>query len=189
MAITEEQRRALNAAMDQYADGSESAFGEIYDLLSPALLRYFISKTRDQARSEDLVQQTLLQLHVARRNYKRGTDVMPWAFAIGRNVMTDAYRKTRKELLPLSADDFEVTINRALERESIPDDLAATKQTIERMREVYSGLPESQRTPYELINGGDLSVSECAQVLGITDNAVKLRIHRVYEALRGILKS
>jgi RNA polymerase sigma-70 factor (ECF subfamily) len=189
MAISDEQRRALNAAMDKYADGNDAAFGDVYDLLGPSLLRYFISKTRDQSRSEDLVQQTLMQLHVARRNYKRGTDVMPWAFAIGRNVMTDAFRKTRKEVLPLDADDFEATINRAMERESIPDDLAVTKQTIAKMREVYDELPESQRTPYELINGQDLSVSECAQVLGITDNAVKLRIHRVYEALRGILKS
>lgn len=188
MAITEDQRRALNAAMDKYADGSDAVFGEIYDLLGPALLRYFISKTRDQARAEDLVQQTLLQLHVARRNYKRGTDVMPWAFAIGRNVMTDAYRKTRKELLPLSADDFESTVNRAVERAEIPDDLAMTAQTLTRMREVYAELPESQRTPYELINREELSVSQTAQVLGITDNAVKLRIHRVYEALRGILK-
>jgi len=189
MAITDEQRRALNAAMDRYADGSDAAFGEIYDLLSPCLLRFFIGKTRDQSRAEDLVQQTLLQLHVARRNYKRGTDVMPWAFAIGRNVMTDAYRKTRKEVLPLSAEDFEATINRTVERESIPDALAVTRQTIERMREAYDELPESQRTPYELINREDLSVSEAAQVLGISDNAVKLRIHRVYEALRAIIKS
>ena len=189
MAITDDQRRALNAAMDKYADGDEAAFGEIYDLLSPSLLRYFTSKLRDQARAEDLVQQTLLQLHVARRNYKRGTDVMPWAFAIGRNVMTDAFRKTRKEVLPINPDAFEATINRAMERESIPDDLAVTKQTLAKMREVYEELPESQRTPYELINGQDLSVSECAEVLGISDNAVKLRIHRVYEALRGVFKS
>jgi RNA polymerase sigma-70 factor (ECF subfamily) len=188
MAITDEQRRALNAAMDKYADGSDSAFGEVYDLLSPSLLRYFVSKTRDQARSEDLVQQTLLQLHVARRNYKRGTDVIPWAFAIGRNVMTDAFRKTRKEVLPINADDFEATINRAMDRESIPDDLAVTKQTIEKMREVYDELPESQRTSYELVNGHNLSITEAAEVQGISDNAVKLRIHRVYEALRGILK-
>lgn len=189
MAITEDQRRALNAAMDKYADGSDAAFGEIYDLLAPALLRYFISKTHDPPRAEDLVQQTLLQLHVARRNYKRGTDVMPWAFAIGRNVMTDAYRKTRKELLPLNAEDFESTVSRAVERSEIPDDLAVTQQTLARMREIYADLPESQRTPYELINREDLSVAQTAEVLGISDNAVKLRIHRVYEALRGILKS
>lgn len=189
MAITDEQRRALNAAMDRYADGNDAAFGEVYDLLSPCLMRFFIGKLRDPSRAEDLVQQTLLQLHVARRNYKRGTDVMPWAFAIGRNVMTDGYRKTRKEVLPLSAEDFEATVNRVVERHSNPDDLAVTRQTLARMREAYDDLPESQRTPYELINREDLSVSETAQVLGISDNAVKLRIHRVYEALRAILKT
>lgn len=189
MAITDEQRRPLNAAMDKYADGDEAAFGEFYDRLSPSLMRYFRSKVQDQACAEDLVQQTLLQLHAARRNYNRGSDVQAWAFAIGKNLMTDGFRKTRKEILSLDADDFQASIDRTLDRASMPDVLAVTKEMIEEARTILEQLSPEQRESYDLVKTHDLSIAQAAEVQGISQNAVKLRIHRVYEALRNIFKA
>src|SRR5262245_58232460 len=88
---------ALTEAMDRHADGDAAAFRTIYDLLVPRLKAFF--STRDPSRAEDLVQQTLLQIHRARQTFVRGSDVYPWAYAIGRRLLIDAHRRKKFELL------------------------------------------------------------------------------------------
>jgi DNA-directed RNA polymerase specialized sigma24 family protein len=90
MAESLETRRALNAAMERYADGDDAAFEEIYDLLTPRLVAFFMRQVEDATRAEELVERTLLQMHAARRHYLRGSDVVPWAYAIGRHVLGHA---------------------------------------------------------------------------------------------------
>src|SRR4051812_5379417 len=72
-------RRAANAAMDRYAAGDERAFAELYDLLAPRLHGFLVRHTHDGPRAEDLLQQTMLQIHAARGRFLKGADVTPWA--------------------------------------------------------------------------------------------------------------
>jgi len=84
MSTSDDAQLALNLTMDRYADGDDGAFGDIYDLLAPQLLGFFMRQLRDAALAEDLIQQTFLHLHAARRNYVCGSNARAWAFAIGR---------------------------------------------------------------------------------------------------------
>jgi RNA polymerase sigma-70 factor (ECF subfamily) len=187
MRAQDDNRWALNAAMDRYADGEDVAFAEVYDLLAPRLLGYFTRQLGELGRAEDLVQQTLLQMHAARRNYVTGSDVLPWAFAIGRNVLIDGRRRTRREVLFQTAEDDAAALDRDVDRSSNPDDLAAAAQMAGLVQERLDRLPETQRAAYNLVRGEGLSVAETAEILGTTPTAVKLRVHRVYEMLRGVL--
>jgi DNA-directed RNA polymerase specialized sigma24 family protein len=87
MAEPIETRHALNAAMERYADGDDAAFEEVYDLLTPRLIAFFMRQVDDAPRAEELVERTLLQMHAARRHYLRGSDVVPWSFAIARHIL------------------------------------------------------------------------------------------------------
>jgi RNA polymerase sigma-70 factor, ECF subfamily len=187
MGKDEESRTALNDAMDRYADGEDAAFGEVYDGIVPRLLSFFTNQVRETPRAEDLVQQTLLQLHAARRNYIRGSDVLPWAFAIGRNVLADWRRKGRREVLFSKTEDNDAALDGTLERGFVPDEMAETKQMADLVRAQFALLPEAQRAAFDLVRGEGLSIAETAQVLGTTPMAIKLRVHRVYEALRAVL--
>ncbi len=188
MRLQDTERSALNAAMDRYADGEDAAFAEVYDLLAPMLLGFFARQTGgDHARAEDLAQQTLLQMHSARRNYATGSDVVPWAFAIGRNVLVDSHRRSRKEVLFQTAEGDAAAVDLAVDRASCPSAIADTREMAALVNAELRRLPEAQRAAYDLVRGEGLSVSETAEVLGTTPTAVKLRVHRVYEALRGVL--
>src|ERR1019366_5804156 len=59
-------RTDADFAMERYAGGDTAAFGQLYDALSPRLFGYLLRQTRDRARAEDLLQQTMLQIHRAR---------------------------------------------------------------------------------------------------------------------------
>src|SRR5215813_8272158 len=97
-----------DAAMERYARGDEAAFAELYDAIAPRLLGFLRKATRDAFAAEDLMQQTLLQMHRARGSFIPGAPVLPWAFAIARRLMTDHARRRRVELRLFSeaaADD------------------------------------------------------------------------------------
>ncbi len=176
---------ALDAAMDRYARGEDSAFEEVYDGLAPRLQSFLMRYTHDRARVEDVVQQTMLQIHRARGRFTLGGQVVPWAFAIARRLLIDHHRRGGREVLAPTSDD---TLTQLLAAVDAPaDDLAIAKEVAARLAKELARLPENQRVAFELIKQDGLSVAEAAQVLGTTVAAVKLRAHRAYEALREVL--
>jgi RNA polymerase sigma-70 factor (ECF subfamily) len=183
-AVAVADNASLDAAMDRYARGEDSAFDEVYDKLAPRLYRFLLRYTRDHARAEDVVQQTMLQIHRARGRFIPGAEVTPWAFAIARRLVIDQHRRSGREVLAPTDDavgDLLVSLD------SGADELAIAKEVALRLGEELRRLPENQRVAFELIKQDGLSVAEAAQVLGTTIAAVKLRAHRAYEALRAAL--
>jgi RNA polymerase sigma-70 factor (ECF subfamily) len=192
LAVADERNRkadpassALDAAMDRYARGEDAAFEELYDGLAPRLQSFLLRYTRDQARAEDVVQQTMLQIHRARGRFTPGAQVVPWAFAIARRLLIDMHRRGGREVLAPTGDDNLTQLMAALDAPA--DDVAIAKEIAGRLSEELARLPENQRVAFELIKQDGLSVAEAAQVLGTTVAAVKLRAHRAYEAMRAVL--
>ncbi len=93
----ESWKLVANEAMDRYAAGDDAAFSELYDALSPRLLVFLQRRTRDDELAADLLQQTFLQMHCARRHFTPRAEVLPWAFAIARRLIIDRVRKARHE--------------------------------------------------------------------------------------------
>jgi len=177
---------ALDAAMDRYAAGDDAAFEEVYDLLAPRLLAFLLRQTRDRARAEDCVQQTMLQIHRARGRFTPGARVLPWAFAIARRLLIDMHRRGGREVLSADeAGDGGAATLTALDAGA--DDVAYAKELAARLQAELARLPENQRAAFDLVRQEGLSVAEAADVLGTTVAAVKLRAHRAYQALRAVV--
>jgi RNA polymerase sigma-70 factor (ECF subfamily) len=176
---------ALDAAMDRYARGEDAAFEEIYDVLAPRLQAFLARYTNDRARAEDVVQQTMLQIHRARGRFIVGSHVVPWAFAIARRLLIDMHRRGGREVLSPTGDESLTQLLAAIDAPA--DDVFIAKELAARLSVELGRLPENQRVAFELIKRDGLSVAEAAQVLGTTVPAVKLRAHRAYEALRAVL--
>jgi RNA polymerase sigma-70 factor, ECF subfamily len=168
--------------MQRYAAGDDSAFVLVYDALAPRLFGYLLRQTRDRARAEDLIQQTMLHMHRARERFIPGAEVAPWAFAIARRLLVDGVRRGRREVL---ADGSAPDASES--RHPSADDLVHAREMAVRLERALAALPRSQRIAFELIRQEGLSVAEAAEVLGTTAMAVKLRAHRAYEALRSAL--
>ena len=112
--------------------------------------------------------------------------MVPWAYAIARNVHLDHGRSARlrkTERLP-SDPGAEPPDHAGSDVESAAI-AAQAARTVER---VLAGIPAAQREAFVLIRYEGLSVQDAAAVLGATPTAVKLRAFRAYEALRAELK-
>lgn len=173
---------AASAAMDRYACGDDAAFSELYDLLAPRLSSFLSRRLRDVARTEDLVQQTFLQMHCARRHFARGAHVTPWAYAIARRLLIDSLRKSGRELLDDEEPEGRMREYAAIEPCS--ERIASRREIMRHVQQKLAGVPDAQRAAFELVHGDGLTAAEAAEVLGITVMAVKLRIHRALEAVR-----
>jgi RNA polymerase sigma-70 factor (ECF subfamily) len=170
-------------SMDAYARGDDSAFAEVYDAIAARLFSYLSRQTRDEAMASDLVQQTLLQIHRHRGSYVSGAPVLPWAFAIGRRLFIDEFRRRKTCALANSRDVAEDDRTAG----DTPDEQASTNEAARRIQAELLRLPESQRVAFELLRVDGLSHDDAARVLGVTVSAVKLRAFRAYSALRAVL--
>lgn len=169
----------MDMAMERYASGEESAFGELYDLLAPRLEGFLLRQTRDRARAEDLLQQTFLHLHRARGGFQRGAQVLPWAFAIARRLVVDGARRRQHEVSYADAQRGQPEAGGV-----VPDAVVEARRLARAVQQAVETLPEPQRAAFELVRVDGLSIAEAAAILGVSENAVKLRLHRASAALR-----
>jgi RNA polymerase sigma-70 factor (ECF subfamily) len=167
----------LRAAMDRYATGDFSAFELLYDDLAPRLRAMLRRRRCDPALIEDIIQQTFLRMHCARAHYRRGQEVSPWAYAIARHLLIDAWRLQQRE-----ARRIERTGRASLPG---PEDELIAGETARQLERGFDALPPLHREAFSLVKRDGLSLEQTAQMLGTSVNAIKLRVHRAYRALRG----
>jgi len=181
---------AADVAMERYSNGDNDAFSELYDAIAPRLLGFLRKATRDHRDAEDLMQQTLLQIHRERGSFIPGARVIPWASTIARRLMIDSARRRRVEQRLFSdapADEDRMTHELTTATDAAEDLLLASRLE-GRIQERLDALPETQRTAYQLLQQKGLSLKEAAEVLGTSVTAMKLRAHRAYAALRNVVR-
>jgi RNA polymerase sigma-70 factor, ECF subfamily len=176
---------AMNAAMDRYANGDAQPFPALHRALYPRLLAFLSRLCGSQTLADDLAQETFLRMHRARATFAAGGAVIPWAYAIARNVHIDHARSAKlrsTERLP-SDPGAEMSDRSGADGEA----LAIAAQTARLVEEVLAKLPHAQREAFVLLRYEGMSVQDAAGILGATPTAVKLRAFRAYEALRAAL--
>lgn len=178
-------KKCADAAMTRYAEGNDGVFLELYGALAPRLCLFFRRHVRCPERTKDLVQQTFLLMHQARGHFLPGASVSAWAFAIARNLLIDRRRRMKPEL-PVPNDELADVARSTTSEAAVAARLEATR-ALQILRQELDRLPPEQRELFELVHSGGLSHGEAAEALGLTANAVKLRMHRMTVALREAL--
>jgi RNA polymerase sigma-70 factor (ECF subfamily) len=167
--------------MTAYVSGDEVAFRELFARYAPLLARVVRSQVSSDEESRDLVQQTFLQLHRARRDYHRGEPLRPWLFTIAYNLIRDRWRaQGRRHEVPLeqAPPPIETTT---------PADTLQERRRADLLRAALATLSGDQRVVVEMHWFAGVPLPEVAATLGVSLSAVKVRAHRAYERLRAHL--
>ncbi|MEZ6186739.1 MAG: RNA polymerase sigma factor [Planctomycetota bacterium] len=167
------------ALMSRYVDGDPAAFAELFERYGPRLTALFRRGLPAHVDVSDLVQQTFLQIHRARHDYRPGLPLRPWVVTIALNLRRKHYRvlsRAAQELVVDPSDSGE-TERRGLER----------SERAEALHRALEELRPNQREVLELHWFEGLPFAEVARVVGASLSAVKVRAHRAYEALRKTL--
>jgi RNA polymerase sigma factor (sigma-70 family) len=165
--------------MERYKGGDRAAITELVRRYAPLLLRVMLHQVRAREDAYDLVQQTFLQLHRSKGDFRSGAQLRPWLLTIAVNLRHRHFRRTGvREALPLEPY--------ALERSHFGLAADAAEAGCD-VRTVLAGLPPDQRDVIVLHWIEGFSFPEVALVVGASLSAVKVRAHRGYVALRKIL--
>src|SRR5262245_21302349 len=146
-----------SAAMERYANGDDDAFGVVYDAVAPRVQALAMRALGDRMQAEDVVQQTLLNVHRARGAFVPGLPVMPWAYAIARRLIIDAIRRRKREQRLV---DREGSPERR-PRPATPDEELIAYQAEGSLRTALEALPGPQQAVPHL-RGQGLSMSGMA---------------------------
>ena len=150
-----------------------------------AVARRFLGNDED---AQDAVQDAMLSAFRALDRFEGGSQLGTWLHRIVVNAALMKLRRRRnhretsiEELLPR----YDADGHRELQVASdlFPDEQLEREELRALLRESVGELPEKYRQVYLLRDGEELSTEETATALGLSSNAVKIRLHRARQAL------
>jgi RNA polymerase sigma-70 factor, ECF subfamily len=161
--------------------GDATTIKGLYDEHAAALWRYASRLTRDGARAQDVVQETLLR---AWQHPEIAIDsersMRSWLFTVARNMIIDESRSARFRR-EVSTPDSPGAPERVC-----PDEVNAALDRI-LIGEALARLTPEHRTVVERSYFQGWSTAQIAADLGIADGTVKSRLHYALRALRHAL--
>lgn len=185
MSHGEETDKPLALLMRAAQDGDGAAYLRLLGAVTP-LLRQTIARRNRSLRPqdvEDLVQDTLLSLHMVRATYDPGRPFLPWLMAIARNRMADGTRRyARSAANEVPTDRLPETFSP--ESTNMLADAYADPQALRRALE---DLPPGQRDAIVMLKLQEMSLKEAATASGSSIGALKVAVHRGMSSLRKAL--
>jgi RNA polymerase sigma-70 factor (ECF subfamily) len=162
--------------------GDDAAYREALARIARRLRAFFGRRMFALADEvEDLVQETLLALHLQRATYDPSLPVSAWVHAIARHKLVDMWRRRgRREALHEPLDDL---------RDSAHPLSNDDEQPARRDLEVLlQSLPATQRQAIALTKVEGLSMQEASARTGVSVAALKVQVHRGLKRLAALVK-
>jgi RNA polymerase sigma-70 factor (ECF subfamily) len=176
--------------------GDPAAFRHLVQLNSANVYNVALKLLGDEQEAEDVLQETFLSAFQAIDRFEGRSKLSSWLYRIAYNASLMRLRK-RKGMTTFSLDQPRGDAEQDDGRESphlvdwstVPDDQLLTAEAREEMDLAIAELPESLRSAFVLRDIQGLSGAETAEVLGISVQAVKNRLHRARVRLRDRLST
>jgi RNA polymerase sigma-70 factor (ECF subfamily) len=153
--------------------GDERAYREFL-LRAACLVRSFTRQriVRGGIDPEDIVQETLLAIHMKRHTWRDDSPLMPWLYAIARYKLIDGFRRRGRRV--------EVEMGEIAESFAEPQPETVSDREIDR---ALHTLAPGQRSAVAAVCVDGCSISETAKRLGTSETAVRVALHRGLAAI------
>jgi RNA polymerase sigma-70 factor, ECF subfamily len=149
--------------------------------LAPQLYRIALRLTGSQAAAEDLVQEAYLRAFRSWRGFAPGTNLAAWLVTIMRNAYLDGVRREsrRPAETPIEEQGDYFLYNRLAEDSGAqPQEQVLDRLSSGAIVESLSELPPVFREAVVLVDIGDFSYQEAADILGVPIGTVMSRLYR-----------
>ena len=156
-----------------------SEFHRLIEQEIPRLRRYARALTRDYARADDLVQDTLGRALVKEDRWQPGTDLRAWLFTIMHNQNVNNVRRDIRESGVIDIGQISMTL-------PATTDPSASRQMFE-LERALAQLSLEQRQVILLVGLEGMSYEDTAGILSIPVGTVRSRLSRGRDGLRKLL--
>lgn len=160
----------------------ELEFQNIYDTYQPRILRYLV-RLVGETEAEDVAQEVFIKVGQALKTFRGESQLSTWVYRIATNAAIDKMRTAsfRQETELIGLDDASETESPegwsgeetpSLEQHLMREEMYAC------FMDFVKRLPENYRTVVVLSELEDLPNQEIAEILGLSLETVKIRLHR-----------
>lgn len=174
--------------------GDSAAFEFLVRDRGPRLLSVARRFLRNEQDAQDALQEAFLAAFRGLDGFRSGSSLSTWLHRIMVNACLMKLRSRRQKaeepidaFLPRFLTDGH-HVRRPVPWQQPAEALVERREVREFVRACIDRLPESHRTVLLLRDIEDLDTAETARLLGIEEGAVKTRLHRARQALRGLLE-
>lgn len=175
--------------------GDEEAYAIVVRTMGGRMLSVARRFLQDEELAQDAVQDAFLSAFRSMHTFDGGAQLATWLHRIVVNASLMKLRTRRRKpevsiepMLPTFGEDGQHAIPPVAWTVSAEDALLRS-ETRDRVRAAIAELPESYRTALLLRDIEERSTREAADLLGITENALKLRLHRARQVLATTLQA
>ncbi len=182
------------ALLDRLRAGDGDAFELVIQRYGGRLLAVARRLLRDEEDARDAVQDAMISACRGLGRFEGGAQLGTWLHRIVVNAALMRLRTRRRrpempieDLLPRF--DGEGHHLPRPERALFPDEQTERNELRRMVRAAVEQLPEGYREVYLLRDIDELSTEETAAALGITPNAVKIRLHRARQAVITLVRA
>ncbi len=161
----------------EHARRDAQAFAPLYERYFADIFRFVHRRAGARELAADLTQQTFLKAMLGLPRYRSvGLPFRAWLYRIALNELRMHWRKRREVVMELSF----VEVQGLREGMGLED----SEEDMQRLAHALSRLQPDKARLIELRYMDGMSFAEVGQVLGIGEDAAKMRTHRVLNALR-----
>jgi RNA polymerase sigma-70 factor (ECF subfamily) len=166
--------------------GDAAAFRQLVETYSPRIYNLALKMLGDPDLAEDILQETFVNAYRAIDRFEGRSHISTWLYRIAHNAVLMRLRKEQRlpDLKSLE-DDVDLDVLSAPDRwDDAPERRLLQAELLGKMDEALGNLSEALRVVFVLRDIDGLSTAETAEVLDLSETAVKSRLHRARLALR-----
>ncbi|TFG63993.1 MAG: RNA polymerase sigma factor [Spirochaetales bacterium] len=133
--------------------------------------------------AEELTQEAFIKLYERFSQFEDANQAKYWLIRVVKNL---AFNHEKRKGTEIRA--YTKFLNNSRESEDSSENLLLRKEASEAVRVTLNRLPEKLRAPLVLKEYGELSYKEIAEILGISEGNVKVRVFRAREVLSNLMR-
>ena len=143
------------------------------------LYRLALRITMNREEAEDIVQDTLIKVWNKRDDWDNIESIEAFSLTICRNLALDRMKRAERQNASLDENQTERP-----DRARTPLELMEQRDRVETVRRLVDSLPEKQRSCMQLRDFEGKSYRDIANILGITEEQVKVNIFRARQTIK-----
>ncbi|MEO1968506.1 sigma-70 family RNA polymerase sigma factor [Porphyrobacter algicida] len=185
------QRSQSGTNVEKVKEGNRRAFSDLVAPHLPRLLLLARRMTGSQTDAEDAVQSALASIWVSRAKLDPTRAITPYLTTAVLNQCRDRLRRRGLRRFLNIGSSGEIQVGQSIELISDEPNAEQTVSARERLvtvRAEIDKLPIRLREALLLVTVDDRSHSEAAELLGVTEKTIEMRIYRARKRLRKMLK-